>query len=35
MSPTLLQVPDYTKIIAQALEFKEFQVSIVLELTAE
>ncbi len=35
MSLTLLQVPNYTKIIAQVLELKEFQVSIVLDLTAE
>ncbi len=35
MSETILPIPNYTKIIAQALEFKDFQVSIVLELTAE
>lgn len=35
MQATILPVPDYTKIISQALDFKEFQVSTVLELTAE
>ncbi len=35
MQATLLPLPDYTNIISRALDFKEFQVSIVLELTAE
>ena len=35
MQATLLPLPDYTRIISQSLEFKEFQVAIVLELTAE
>ena len=35
MSETILPIPNYIKIIAQTLEFKDFQVSIVLELTAE
>ncbi len=35
MQKTLLSIPDYTKIIAQALELKDFQVDIVLELILE
>jgi hypothetical protein len=35
MQATILPVPNYTKIISQVFDFKEFQVSTVLELTAE
>lgn len=34
-SPTILPIPNYIQIISKALEFKEFQVDVVLELTAE
>ena len=35
MQATILPIPNYTKIITQALELKEFQVAVVLELTLE
>ncbi|PIZ01429.1 RNA-binding transcriptional accessory protein [Candidatus Gracilibacteria bacterium CG_4_10_14_0_8_um_filter_38_28] len=34
-SPTLLPTPNYTHIISQALDYRENQISVVLELTAE
>ncbi|NRH21170.1 S1 RNA-binding domain-containing protein [Candidatus Gracilibacteria bacterium] len=34
-SPTILPIPNYIDIISTALEYKKFQVEIVLELTAE
>ena len=35
MSPTLLPTPNYTQIISQALDYRESQINVVLELTAE
>jgi len=35
MSPTLLPTPNYTQIISKALDYRESQINIVLELTAE
>ena len=35
MTPTILPTPNYIDIISTALEYKKFQVEIVLELTAE
>lgn len=34
-TPTILPTPDYTKIISKALDYRESQISVVLELTAE
>ncbi len=34
-STTILPIPNYIQIISKALEYKEFQVEVVLELTAE
>lgn len=35
MSPTLLPTPNYTQIISKALDYRENQITVVLELTAE
>ena len=35
MTPTILPIPNYIDIISTALDYKKFQVEIVLELTAE
>ncbi len=35
MSPTLLETPNYTQIISKTLDYRENQVTVVLELTAE
>ncbi len=35
MTPTILPIPNYIDIISTALEYKKFQVEVVLELTAE
>lgn len=34
-SPTILPTPNYTKIISQALDYRESQINVILELTAE
>jgi len=34
-SPTLLPTPNYTHIISQALDYRENQISVVIDLTAE
>ncbi len=34
-TPTLLPTPNYTQIISKALDYRESQISVVLELTAE
>jgi len=35
MQETILPIPNYNAIISKALEFKEYQVDVVLSLTAE
>ena len=34
-TPTILPTPNYTEIISQALDYRENQISVILELTAE